>query len=159
MRFCVRQHLLCNATPSEDSKLNTSRIAFFLLTVALALPQAKAQYAGTLPAETVTSHGADAAPAPIIDRGSIASIAPISPALMPKTARPVATPGSLSSPSPSSLKMVPAASVAVPSLHSSQKRLTKAPLGLKPPKGSKKGHWVEAPIYSMSGMPQWVEDK
>ncbi|MBX9572582.1 MAG: hypothetical protein K2X77_27045 [Candidatus Obscuribacterales bacterium] len=139
--------------------MNTSRIAFFLLTVALALPQAKAQYAGTLPAETVTSHGADAAPAPIIDRGSIASIAPISPALMPKTARPVATPGSLSSPSPSSLKMVPAASVAVPSLHSSQKRLTKAPLGLKPPKGSKKGHWVEAPIYSMSGMPQWVEDK
>lgn len=149
--------------------MNTSRIAFFLLTIAMAFPNANAQYAGTLPSETVTSHAADTAPAPSVQPGSAIAasiVAPIAPALTARPAtriapaRPVIEKSnSLYSVSPSSLRI--AAPIARPVVTENSKnpidRLQS--MHLKPPAGSKKGHWVAAPIYSMSAMPTWVEDK
>jgi hypothetical protein len=142
--------------------LNTSRIAFFLLTLAVALPQANAQYAGSLPAESATSHAADAAPSPATLQApsSIASIvAPLAPAAVPAKLPAKNLRITKESLSPSSLKLLAPSSASPRSLYDAPKRLSKVPLGLKPPAGSKKGHWVDAPVFSMSGMPQWVEDK
>lgn len=148
--------------PRRTEILNTSRIAFFLLTLALALPQAYAQYAGSLPVESATSHAAEPAssqpisPAP----SSIASIvAPLAPAAVPAKLPAKNAASTKESLSPSSLKLVTPSSLSPASLYDAPKRFSKAPFGLKPPAGAKKGHWVEAPVFSMSGMPQWVEDK
>lgn len=151
--------------------MNINRLALvFSFAAVSSLPIASAQYVGTFSVDNVAARDQSANKSAEIDaatKTSPSSIAAI-PAPLMSPAKPVASPAALGaaplqplqSINPSSLKIIkpgtaPVKAGSVTITNPNSVKYT----GMKPPAGAKKGHWVDAPMYSMMGMPSWVEEK
>ncbi len=149
---------------------NTIRL-FLCAAVAASIPQAQAQYAGTLPADKNPISVSSTSSASSTTSSSALNSSILLPYSASKNSgKPAVSVSASSLPSkldsslsgsenkltqvfnPNSGKLFSAASV------SSMRPLSRGLMGRTPPPGSKKGHWVDAPMYSMMGTPSWVED-
>ena len=152
---------------------NTFKL-FLLIIVSAAIPQANAQYAGRMPSDSMPLASPEnpfASTTPPLTSKAVAAVVPgATVSALKPLVRPARNPAAPSAPTisapkgatqvinPSSTKLAPlsASSGAVSAFPGSKMGRYSY---MKAPVGSKKGHWQDAPVFSMSGMPTWVEDK
>ncbi len=154
------------------------RIGLFLcLAIGAVLPQAQAQYSGSLP----TEHGAGGAASTssvqtnlTVSQTSLAATSGVVstatiPARLQSASRAKSTTATGSSdtkmfnPNSGSFhaarRMYPPAVSAFSAVLAQPGKTTDWTSSMPKPNGAKKGHWVAAAPFSMSGMPSWVEEK